>query len=244
MRLGLLAEAAGVSGGIMDTEVLGIAYDSRRVRQGDLFIALRGGAYDGHAFIEDAIARGAAAVVHEGQMALSVPDVSVESSRHAMARISNTFYGYPSRALKVVGVTGTNGKTTTTRMIKSIIDHAGSSAGLIGTIEYDICGEVIPAPHTTPEAPEFQGLLARMRDAGCTHAVTEVSSHALMQSRVEGTEFKCRGIYEPHPRAPRLPPYYGRVLRCQGPALYGTADWHGGHQYRRPLRAQARGSAD
>ena len=190
MRLKLLAEAAGVSGGIMDTEVLGIAYDSRRVRQGDLFIALRGGAYDGHAFINDAIERGASAVVHEGTLALSVPGVPVESSRRAMALISNAFYGYPSRTLNVIGVTGTNGKTTTTRMIKSIIDHAGGEAGLIGTIDYEIKDEVMPAPHTTPEAPEFQGLLARMRDAGCTHAVTEVSSHALMQSRVEGTEFK------------------------------------------------------
>ena len=193
MRIAALIGGAGViaTRGDMDTEVSGIAYDSRKVRHGDVFVAMRGGAFDGHEYIDGAIANGAVAVVHEDDVALSVPGVRVGSSRAALAAISSAFHGYPSRAIKVIGVTGTNGKTTTTRMIKSIIEAAGGSAGLIGTIDYEIKEEVIPAPHTTPEAPEFQALLARMRDAGCTHAVTEVSSHALSQQRVEGTEFQA-----------------------------------------------------
>lgn len=194
MKLGAILGGVKVKDarGSMDVEIKGIAYDSRRVAPGDIFIAIKGAGADGHAFIPSAITKGAAAVVYEGTkaLALSVPSVRVSSSREAMAFIADNFYGHPSHKLKVVGVTGTNGKTTTTRIIKAIIDASGGNAGLIGTINYVIGQETLPSAHTTPESPDFQALLARMLDRGCTHAVAEVSSHALEQHRVDRTKFR------------------------------------------------------
>lgn len=176
------------------TEVSGVAYDSRKVLPGYLFVAVRGEKADGHDFIQEAIKRGAAAVVCEkgpaNSQSLAVPVVNVDDSRAALAAISNSFYGRPSESLWGIGVTGTNGKTTTTYLIKSVLESWGKKVGLIGTIQYVIGDESCDAEHTTPEALEFQGLLHKMLMSGCTHVVSEVSSHALAQRRVEGTVFR------------------------------------------------------
>ncbi len=171
--------------------ITGIRYDSRQVQPGDLFVCLPGTKAHGHQFLPQVVAAGAAAVVVE-DAALApagVPTVVAADSREALARLSAAFYGYPGEALTLVGVTGTNGKTTTTTLLWHILRAAGYPAGLIGTMAYHIGEEVLKAPHTTPQSRDLQELLARMRDAGLTHAVMEVSSHALCQHRVTGCRF-------------------------------------------------------
>ncbi|HET6514689.1 MAG TPA: UDP-N-acetylmuramoyl-L-alanyl-D-glutamate--2,6-diaminopimelate ligase [Thermodesulfovibrionales bacterium] len=179
---------------VLDTEISGIAYDSRRVEEGSLFAAVRGENLDGHRFISHALARGAAAVVaerdpregHHLPFYIRVPD-----SRKLLACISNNFYRRPSEEVPVIGVTGTNGKTTTTYLMKSILEAWGKDVGLIGTIRYLIGETSYPASHTTPEAPEFQELLRRMISAGCRYVVAEISSHSLSLKRVDYTRFKA-----------------------------------------------------
>lgn len=183
--------------GPMDTEITGLCLDSRKVAPGHMFIALKGAGFDGRDFIDAALAAGASAVLLEGDgdsPQLPVPCVMVDSARAAMAHVSNIFYGRPSEDLTVLGVTGTNGKTTTAYLIRAMLGAAGHSVGMIGTINYTIGGESVPAPFTTPEAPEFQGLLRRMLEAGCGYVVSEVSSHALAQMRVDGTTFRV-GVF-------------------------------------------------
>lgn len=175
----------------MSTEISGVAYDSRKVEEGYLFVAIKGERYDGHDFINDAIVKGAAAAVAEREVSskIGAPCVFVKDGRKALACISNNFYGRPSEGLTLIGVTGTNGKTTTTYILKSILEEWGKDIGLIGTIQYMIGGIAHPAAHTTPESLEFQGLLKKMLLSGCTHVLTEVSSHALSQYRVDGAVF-------------------------------------------------------
>jgi UDP-N-acetylmuramoyl-L-alanyl-D-glutamate--2,6-diaminopimelate ligase len=182
--------------GDMETEVSGIASDTRHISAGDLFAALPGVRRDGTEFIPDAIEKGASSVMKEGGAdgITRVPVICVRDAREALARAAGNFYGRPSEELTVVGVTGTNGKTTTTYLIKSILETLGNTVGLVGTISYMVGGKQYPAPYTTPEAPEFQGLLRRMKDAGCTHVVAEVSSHALEQKRAHGTRFAA-GVF-------------------------------------------------
>lgn len=191
------AEIKSISGGA-DAEIAGVAYDSRKVLPGHLFVAVQGEKADGHDFIQDAVRRGALAVVCEKETAncrdVSVPLVRVGDSRAALAVISGNLYGRPSESLCTIGVTGTNGKTTTTYLLKSILESWGKKVGLIGTIQCMIGDETYDAEHTTPEALEFQGLLHRMLTAGCTHVVSEVSSHALAQKRVDGTVFRA-GVF-------------------------------------------------
>jgi UDP-N-acetylmuramoyl-L-alanyl-D-glutamate--2,6-diaminopimelate ligase len=179
--------------GALDTEIKGVRFDSREVYPGDLFVALRGGRLDGRDFIGEAVRKGASAVVSEGEVrtGLPVPSVLVDDGREALASISNIFYGRPSEAMTVVGVTGTNGKTTTAYLLKSVLEAAGYKVGLTGTVGYQVGEMCHPAPHTTPEASVLQGLFREMLDAGCTHVVSEVSSHALAQKRVEHTAFKA-----------------------------------------------------
>jgi UDP-N-acetylmuramoyl-L-alanyl-D-glutamate--2,6-diaminopimelate ligase len=172
-------------------EITGVAYDSRQVAPGSLFACLPGGHTHGGHFLHQALASGAHAVLVEdpalvppGTTAVVVPEV-----REALAWIAAAFYGYPSEALTLVGVTGTNGKTTTTTLLRHLLEAAGHPTGLIGTVGYQIGAEVLKAPHTTPQALELQALLARMRDAGLTHVVMEISSHALCQHRVTGCRF-------------------------------------------------------
>ena len=181
--------------GSADVEVAGIAYDSRKVKPGDVFVAAKGEKCDGHDFISDAVKKGAVAVVHEEHENKLLADsyqltaIKVSDSREALAYLSNNFYEKPSDKLTVIGVTGTNGKTTATYLIKSILEAWGKDAGLIGTINYLVKDRHYDAPHTTPEALEFQSVLNEMVSAGCTHVVTEVSSHALAQKRVDYTGF-------------------------------------------------------
>ena len=182
-----------------DVEVHALQYDSRKVERGDLFVALRGSAQDGHRFIAGAVERGAKVVVLEDDRALpdsyfmhaGVAKVVVPDSRIALAQLSAAFYGNPSRGLELVGVTGTNGKTTTAYLLKSILESRGSKAGLIGTIEYAIGDRVVPATHTTPESLELNGLLSQMLGEGCSAVVMEVSSHALEQRRVYGLGYRA-----------------------------------------------------
>ena len=180
-----------------DIDVHRIQYDSRKVERGDCFVALKGVGTDGHKFAETAVERGAKIVVLEDDSTLPDPyfmhnhvvKIVVPDSRKALAVMSANFFGLPSRALTMVGVTGTNGKTTTTHLIKSIMESSGEKVGLIGTIEYVVGDQVIPASHTTPESLELNDLLSQMLKSGCKSVSMEVSSHALHQSRVYGIDF-------------------------------------------------------
>jgi UDP-N-acetylmuramoyl-L-alanyl-D-glutamate--2,6-diaminopimelate ligase len=182
--------------GSLDREVAGITYDSRRISPGMVFVAIPGQNTDGHDFIPAAIDRGAAAIICErnGFTSQRAAKIKVADARAALARASAAFYGHPSAKLKVIGVTGTNGKTTVSFMVKRILEAAGLKTGLLGTIRYEIGDRVIPAHRTTPEALEVQYLMSQMLRAGCQACVMEVSSHALDQKRVAGVEFDV-GIF-------------------------------------------------
>ena len=167
-----------------------VAYDSRKVTEGSLFVAITGFASDGNRFIPMALEKGAAVVVTAKKPAQDVPYVLVESDRYALAMIGTNFYGHPAKSMTMIGVTGTNGKTSVTLLLKHVLERTlGAKVGLIGTMENLVGDEVIPTERTTPESFELQGLFARMRDAGCTHVVMEVSSHALTLDRVGGVHF-------------------------------------------------------
>jgi UDP-N-acetylmuramoyl-L-alanyl-D-glutamate--2,6-diaminopimelate ligase len=172
-------------------DVRGLAYDSRQVRPGDVFIALKGLKAAGSDFAADAIRRGAVAVVADrpSDTATTVPWVIVPDARAAMAALAAEFYGYPSRAMQVVGITGTNGKTTTAYLLRAVFESAGKKCGLVGTIAYAIGERELPAVRTTPEAPDVQRMFRQMVDAGCHACLMEVSSHALALHRVDCTEF-------------------------------------------------------
>jgi len=179
--------------GWLEREVRDIAHDSRKVKPGSLFVAVRGFHSDGHQFISQAIKQGATAIVAEKQEGTPVPAdtplLIVDDSRRALALLANTFFDHPSRRLLLTGITGTNGKTTTTYLVKSIVEAAGHTVGLIGTIDYRVGDKVYPAPNTTPESLELQRLLSEMVGLGAGHCVMEVSSHALALNRIEGCEF-------------------------------------------------------
>jgi UDP-N-acetylmuramoyl-L-alanyl-D-glutamate--2,6-diaminopimelate ligase len=171
--------------------VTGVAYDSRAVTPGQVFVALKGQHADGTSFARQAIARGAAAVVSEQAAPGDVdrPWVAVADARVALAVLAATFSGDPSREMRVIGITGTNGKTTTAYLVASIFDAAGLRCGILGTVGYRIGDEVREATRTTPEAPEVQALLREMVDRRCAACAMEVSSHALSLRRVDGTTF-------------------------------------------------------
>src|SRR5689334_4583845 len=180
--------------GSVDRAVESIAYDSRRVQRDGVFVALRGEKSDGHEFIGQAIEKGATVIVAERADDPAVTGrratrVLVENARAAMPDLAARIFNYPARKLKMAGVTGTNGKTTTTFLIKHICDKAGTRCGLLGTVRYEIGERVLPAARTTPESLDLQELLAQMRDAGCRAAAMEVSSHALAQERVRDIEW-------------------------------------------------------
>src|SRR3989475_6484142 len=176
--------------GPLDRPVENIAYDSRRVQRNSLFAALRGERTDGHQFIGQAIDKGASVIVAEHEN--NDPRVTclvVDNTRTALADLSAAFYGFPARRLKLAAVTGTNGKTTTTFLIKHICEKARVRCGLIGTVRYEIGERVLPATRTTPESLDLQELLAQIANAGCRAAAMEVSSHALAQERTRGIEW-------------------------------------------------------
>jgi UDP-N-acetylmuramoyl-L-alanyl-D-glutamate--2,6-diaminopimelate ligase len=177
--------------GPLDHEISGITYDSRRVMPGNLFVAFRGERADGHSFVEAAIDRGASAVVLERDTGFNprATRIKVSDARRSMAQVSAQFYNHPSQGLKVVGITGTNGKTTTAFMVRAIMETAEMPCGLLGTVQYQIGQRVIPATRTTPESVEIQEMMSEMLRAGCGGVSMEVSSHALDQSRVAAVDF-------------------------------------------------------
>jgi UDP-N-acetylmuramoyl-L-alanyl-D-glutamate--2,6-diaminopimelate ligase len=171
-------------------EIEGIAYHSRKVEKGFLFVAIRGLEFDGHQFIEEAVRKGAEAVLLEGEREIPGRTViSVPSSRQALAKISSNFYGNPSSQVGLIGVTGTNGKTTTTYLLESIFKKAGYAAGVIGTINYRFGQKMISAPNTTPESLDLQRILWEMVNEKISHVIMEVSSHGLDLDRVFGCQF-------------------------------------------------------
>ena len=175
-----------------DTEITGVCYDSRRVKNGDLFVAVRGYESDGHKYIPMAVEKGCAAVLCEEAPAGNVPYVQTDDSRLGLALAARNFYGDPSREMKVIGITGTNGKTTSTYLLKHVLEQTlGAKVGLIGTIQNMIGDEILHTERTTPESFELQKLFADMRDAGCTHVIMEVSSHALVLHRADQIRFSA-----------------------------------------------------
>jgi UDP-N-acetylmuramyl-tripeptide synthetase len=196
MLLNDILESVNVTAraGTANPDIKAITYDSRRVKPGGLFICMRGGHFDGHEFIDSAFGDGASAVLVDredvfaalpkGTVAVLVPD-----TRAILPALACRFYGNPSRRLKLVGVTGTKGKTTTTYLMESIIRAAGMGAGVIGTMGARINGTAIPGDRTSPESADLQELFSLMLEEGVSTAAMEVSSHALSLGRTEGTEF-------------------------------------------------------
>ncbi|MFC4599409.1 UDP-N-acetylmuramoyl-L-alanyl-D-glutamate--2,6-diaminopimelate ligase [Cohnella hongkongensis] len=182
----LLAAIAGEG----SVDVRGLESDSRKVRPGCLFFCLPGHTVDGHDYAEQALAQGAAALVVSRQLPVAAPQLVVPDTRHALAMLADYYYGRPSHKLKPVGVTGTNGKTTTTYLVERIWADAGFSAGVIGTIETRYAGRSYPMSGTTPDALELQSILHDMVEAGTQRCIMEVSSHALHQGRVKGCDFR------------------------------------------------------
>src|SRR5712691_3503580 len=175
-----------------NASISGIEYDSRRVKPGDAFVAMRGESSDGNNFIDKAISEGAVAVITDSASEKprnGVAWAQVPHGRRALARLSANFYKRPAERLTSTGITGTNGKSTTAFLIESILNAAGRKCALVGTIEYHVAGEVLPAPHTTPEALEINRMLADALGQGATETVMEVSSHALDQQRMYGIPF-------------------------------------------------------
>jgi UDP-N-acetylmuramoyl-L-alanyl-D-glutamate--2,6-diaminopimelate ligase len=188
--------AAG-AGGDSDQPVTGVEYDSRRVRPGSVFVAMKGGSTDGNRYVEKAIAAGALGIITDSAQKFDhllvfqpgLPLLEVENGRRALAEASAAFFGHPERRLKATGITGTNGKTTTAFLLEALLNAAARKTILVGTIEYHLAGEVRPSVHTTPESRDLFELMAEGVGRGATELVTEVSSHALDQGRAAGVNF-------------------------------------------------------
>src|SRR6266851_5077474 len=175
-----------------DPGVSSVEYDSRRVKPGCVFVAMRGETSDGNRFIDQAIQAGAVAIVTDSPVEKPRPGVAwavVPHGRRALARLSANFYKRPAERIAITGITGTNGKSTTAFLVESILTAAGRKSALLGTIEYHVAGKVLPAPHTTPEALELNRILNEALGHGASDVVMEVSSHALAQERVFGVPF-------------------------------------------------------
>ncbi len=177
--------------GAVPPSVSGLTADSRKVEPGDCFVAVPGFKQDARRFVPEAVARGARLVVTEGEPVADLPvaQVLVPSARRALARLANAYHGHPSAGLTLVGITGTNGKTTTSYLVDALLRARGLDTGIIGTIQYVLGSEIRPASQTTPESLEIQGMLAEMRARGIGGVAMEVSSHALALSRVDGLDF-------------------------------------------------------
>ena len=193
MKLGTLLENTGVVSDLSDIEITALCRDSRKITPGCAFVCIKGTGVDSHAFAAQALEKGAAVVVAERDLGLPC-QVLVKNSRTVWAQMCAAWFGHPSRRLHLIGVTGTNGKTSTTYLLKAILEQAGHTVGLIGTIRNLIGDREIAAGHTTPDSYELQQMFAQMADAGCDYAVMEISSHALDQGRVEGCVFDA-GIF-------------------------------------------------
>lgn len=188
MKLSQILKGVKVLNTYDDVEVTDVTQDSRLVKEGFLFVCVKGAAFDGHSFAEEMLEKGAAAVVVERDLGLE-NQIIVENSRASFSPICANFYGNPAQKLKLIGLTGTNGKTTTTFLTKQILENAGKKVGLIGTVQNMIGDEVYPAKYTTPDPYELQKLFAMMVEAECEYCVMEVSSQALAQGRVNGLRF-------------------------------------------------------
>ena len=174
----------------LEQDIQNVYYDSRKVTEGSLFVAVSGFAADGNRFIPMAMNKGVAAVVTAKKPEGDVPYILVESDRLALALLGCNFYSHPAKSMTMIGITGTNGKTSSTLLLKQVLEKTlGAKVGLIGTMANMVGDEVIPTERTTPESFELQALFARMRDAGCTHVVMEVSSHAVTLERIGGVHF-------------------------------------------------------
>ena len=187
----LLKDVEVLSGNVCeDLEITSVVYDSRKVTPGCMFVAVTGFVTDGNKYIPMAMEKGAAVIVTACPQPDAVPHILVASDRLALALIGANFYGRPGDSMKLIGITGTNGKTSSTLLLKHVLERVqGAKVGLMGTMENMIGQESLPAERTTPESFELQAMLARMRDAGCTHAIMEVSSHAIALDRVAGLHY-------------------------------------------------------
>ncbi len=210
--------------GSEDMQIENVVYDSRKVIEGSLFICIEGGTADGHTFIPDVVKKGAKALIVTKDVSGLLPadaDVTVirvKDSRYALAFVSAAYFGHPAEKLKVIGITGTKGKTTTTYLVKSILEHAGHKVGLVGTIEAVIGQEHIPANNTTPESYVLQEYFAKMVEAGCDTVVMEVSSQGLMLHRTQGFVFDY-GIFtniEPDHIGPLEHKDFADYMHCKG----------------------------
>ena len=185
-----LAKAVrGNVAGIPETHILDVTHDSRQAGPGTLFVAIRGAEFDGHDYVDQAIAAGASAICVERKLPSDANQLVVRNTRDVLGQLAAAVHDYPSHSVDVIGVTGTNGKTTVTHYVEAVLGAAGFTTGVIGTIASRIGDETVPSVRTTPEASDFQRLLARMRDSGVSKAAVEVSSHALGLKRVDGTRF-------------------------------------------------------
>src|SRR5512147_672428 len=174
--------------GDVNQEVSSVHFDSRRVEEGAVFVAVKGKTYDGHEFIDKAVDRGAVCVIIDQDVMVreSVCVVQVSNSARALGIVASTFYGDPSTQLTMVGVTGTNGKTTIATLLYKLFTALGYTCGLLSTVQNQVGNEVLPATHTTPDQISINALLKQMVDAGCTHVFMECSSHAMHQHRIDG----------------------------------------------------------
>ena len=210
--------------GSEDMQIENVVYDSRKVTEGSLFICIEGGTADGHTFIPDVVKKGAKALIVTKDVSGLLPadadvtGIRVKDSRYALAFVSAAYFGHPAEKLKVIGITGTKGKTTTTYLVKSILEHAGHKVGLVGTIEAVIGQEHIPANNTTPESYVLQEYFAKMVEAGCDTVVMEVSSQGLMLHRTQGFVFDY-GIFtniEPDHIGPLEHKDFADYMHCKG----------------------------
>lgn len=183
--------------GTLEKKVSEIVFDSRKAVEGSLYVALRGTVADGHSFINSAIEKGAKVIVCEvlpAEIITEVTYLKVADSSKALGHLASNFYGNPSRNLKLIGVTGTNGKTTVTTLLYDIFRNLGHQSALISTVEYRIGDEIIPSTHTTPDVIRLNQMLAKAVEIGCEYAFMEVSSHGIVQNRIEGLHFKIAGF--------------------------------------------------
>ncbi len=206
--------------GNLDQDIADIVYDSRKIKENDVFVCIRGTQVDGHSFAADVAAKGATVLLVEEPVDVpeSVTVIQVKDTRYGMACISAAYFDYPAEKMKVIGITGTKGKTTTTYMVKSILESAGYNVGLVGTIEIIIGDTHIPASHTTPESYLVQEYFARMVEAGCDTVVMEVSSQGLKMHRTAGIPFEL-GIFtnmEPDHIGPGEHESFEEYMACKG----------------------------
>ena len=240
----LAAPVGGEIRGDGETTVSDVVADTRRVRAGALFCCVPGSRVDGHDLAAEALASGAAALLVERPLDLDAPQLLVPSVRAALAPLSDAFFGSPSRRMDLVGVTGTNGKTTTTYMLEAIFGAAGLVPGVIGTVSVRIGERTLPVVHTTPEAPDLQRLLAEMADGGVQAAAMEVSSHGLALGRVDATRFRAAiftNLTQDHLDFHRdLEDYYQAKRRLFTPAFTGLGIVNVDDPYGRRLAGEAR----